>query len=65
MKKLILLLLGLIIVSCFPGNCIETTYINGQEYSVYEYEPIDGNCYCDEYSYMQGGDLVTNSCSRE
>jgi hypothetical protein len=65
MKKLILLLLGLMFVSCFPGNCIETTYKNGQEYSVYEYGPIDGECFCEEYSLLIDGDLFTNSCSRD
>lgn len=52
-------------VSCFPGNCIETTYKNGQEYSVYEYGPIDGECFCEEYSLLIDGDLFTNSCSRD
>ncbi|RLI45023.1 hypothetical protein DRO61_11415 [Candidatus Bathyarchaeota archaeon] len=64
MKKAILLL-ALTVVSCFPGNCIETTYLNGQEYSVYEYAPTDGECFCEEYSYFVDGDLITNSCSRE
>ena len=50
-------------MSC-TSECVDTTYLNGVEYSVYTYEPSDGECYCDETTYTSGGDTFTNECSQ-
>ena len=64
MKKVLLLLaLGITMMSC-TSECVDTTYLNGVEYSVYTYEPSDGECYCDETTYTSGGDTFTNECSQ-
>ena len=46
------------------SECVDTTFLNGVEYSVYTYEPSDGECYCDETTYTSGGDTFTNVCSQ-
>tara|TARA_B110000046_G_scaffold109783_1_gene117063 strand:+ start:2074 stop:2274 length:201 start_codon:yes stop_codon:yes gene_type:complete len=65
MKKILLVVLAMSIslMSCI-SECIDTTYLNGVEYSVYTYEPSDGECYCDETTYTSGGDTFTNVCSQ-
>jgi hypothetical protein len=47
-------------------NCIETTYLNGEHYSEFEYPPFnDGLCYCTESTYTVQGDTFETVCSYE
>ena len=64
MKKVLLILgMPIFLMSCI-SECVDTTYLNGVEYSVYTYEPSDGECYCEESTYTSGGDTFTNVCSQ-
>ena len=54
---------ALLMTSCTTKTCVDTTYMNGEVYSTFEYDPIDGACYCDEYTYTSGNSTITNVCS--
>jgi len=64
MKKLLLLSAVLGVLTSCTTNCVETTYLNGQHYSEYEYPPFDdGDCYCIESTYTVQGDTFETVCS--